>query len=263
VPFRFVVLADVQYADRDPAGRRNYRASLAKLEQAVNEARATRPAFTIHLGDLVDGGTDSIDRILPLFDRLPGPRYHVLGNRDFVGPRRSVLRNLGLARPYYSFRIRGWTFLVLDGMNVSVTGGWPEDSPNYRAGAEILARLKQQGAPNAHEWNGAVGEEQCSWLETELEAAHRRGERAVVFCHFPTLAAACRPEHLLWDHAEVLAVLDRQPAVAAYMNGHDHSGGYALRQGVHHVTVAGVVENDLAKCLRVVDLTSGSFRLTR
>jgi hypothetical protein len=37
------------------------------------------------------------------------------------------------------------------------------------------------------------------------------------------------------------------------MNGHDHDGGYAEHNGVHHLTLAGVVDNGLSRCLRVVD----------
>jgi hypothetical protein len=74
-----------------------------------------------------------------------------------------------------------------------------------------------------------------------------------VFCHFPVFAAACRPDHLLWDHAEVLSILAAEPSVAAYICGHDHNGGYAMDRGVHHITMPGVVENDLMKCLRIAE----------
>jgi hypothetical protein len=45
---------------------------------------------------------------------------------------------------------------------------------------------------------------------------------------------------------EMLELLDRHPSVVAYLNGHDHRGGYGLSAGgVHHVTIAGMVQSPL------------------
>ena len=242
--FRFGVVADVQYADQDAAGARQYRESLAKLDQCASLMAAERPAFVIQLGDLVDAGAGSLDRILPVWQRMPGPRYHVLGNHDFVLPAAELVRRLGMPAPYYDFTVRGWRFVVVDGMNVNSSNG----------GGAVLEDLKRRGASNAQTWNGAVGTAQREWLDRTLEDAGRRGQRAVVFCHFPTLAAACRPEHLLWDHEQVLEILHRHPAVAAWINGHDHRGGYAQQQGIHHITLSGMVEGSAASTCRVVDV---------
>lgn len=261
-PLRFALLADVQYADKPTAGRRDYRQSLEKLRAAAALLAPRQPAFTIHLGDLIDSGDANAAAIAPLYNRLPGRRYLVLGNHDFFGPRSAVLRRFHLKRGFYSFRVSGWRFIVLDGMEVSVRGGWPDDSPQARLAAGMLAGLKQRQAPNAHDWNGAAGPGQRAWLQDTLQQAARRGERSIVFCHFPTLPAACRPDHLLWDHQEVLQILDNSPSVAAYFCGHDHNGGYALSQGVHHVTLPGVVENDLDRCLKVAELSATDLTLS-
>lgn len=253
---RFVAIADIQYADQENAGKRLYRKSLAKLENLIGQLRHQNPDFVIHLGDLVDGGAENASRVLILFSHLPRPQYHVLGNHDFFGPRNSVLRRFGMKRPYYEFARPGWRFIVLDGMYVSVKGGWPEESPQHLEGKKMLADLQERRAPNARDWNGAVGAEQRGWLRQTLEAANQRGERAIVCCHFPVLAAATTPAHLLWDHEEVLSILDAQPAAAAYLCGHDHNGGYAERNGIHHITMRGLVENDVAECVRVVELHS-------
>jgi manganese-dependent ADP-ribose/CDP-alcohol diphosphatase len=260
---RFGAIADIQYADRDTTGKRKYRESLQKLQAAVEALAVERLSFTIQLGDLIDEGAENSDRIAAVFQRIPGPKYHVLGNHDFYAMRAVVLQRFGLCRSYYSFRFGGWRFVVLDGMNVSVKGGWPAGSPNLQRGQTMLAEMKEQGAPNANDWNGAAGERQRAWLRRVLEDVQQGNERTVVFCHFPTLSQACRPEHLLWDHREVLEILDSQPSVAAYMSGHDHNGGYARHKGVHHLTLAGLVENDLIKCLRVVDVYPGRLVVRR
>src|SRR5207245_8236974 len=142
--------------------------------------------------------------------RSPPPRYSVLGNHDSVAPRDLLLARLNMPAPYYDFAAQGWRFIVLDGMSVSAAGGWPESHPHALAGAQLLARLKAAGARNAQPWNGALGPEQREWLRRTLSDAVAKKQRVVVFCHFPTLAEACRPEHLLWDHEEVAATLDPQ-----------------------------------------------------
>src|SRR5262249_30764494 len=46
------------------------------------------------------------------------------------------------------------------------------------------------------------------------------------------------------------------PALVAYMNGHDHRGGYAEKSGVHYVTFSAMVEHDTPQSCNVVDVYS-------
>jgi len=233
--FSFAAIADVQYEDRPAAGARDYRASLPKLDGCVRALNAQKLAFTIQLGDLVDGAPAALDAILPVYNRLRAPHYHVRGNHD---PR-------PVGRPYYEFRRPGWRFIVLDGMDVSVAD---------EAGRRLLQDLRRAGAPNATEWNGAIGEAEQTWLRDRLRAASQAGERAAVFCHFPVLAAATTPAHLLWNHEAIVRLLEESPAMAAWFNGHDHRGGYASRNGIHYVTLPGMVESGGANSFTVVDV---------
>lgn len=220
-PFRFGVVADVQYADQDTAGRRDYRAALGRLRACVEEFNRAALAFAIQLGDIVDGGAANYARVLEEFNRVRAPRYHVRGNHD---------AEVATVR-YYDFAAHGWRFVVLDGMDINVA---------QPAGRAMLAQLK--GRPNATTWNGAAGDGQKRWLDTVLAAATRRGERAIVFCHFPVMEGSATPPHLLWNAAEVVAILERHAAVAAFFSGHDHRGGYAEHNGIHYVTFPGMVE---------------------
>ncbi len=244
----FGVIADIQYADKDTAGPREYRRSIEKLEACAAALLREEPAFTVQLGDLIDEGPANLDRILPVFNRIPAPRRHVLGNHDFCAARDIVLKRLGLRSARYQFSMRGWRFVVLDGMELSVAGRQPE------LAATLLAALRASGASNAQAWNGAAGPEQREWLRKILHEAASRRERAIVFCHFPALAESCRPEHLLWDHREVVEVLESERSAVTYMNGHDHRGGYAEKNGVHYVTFPGLVESDPARACKVVDV---------
>lgn len=250
----FAVVADIQYADKPAQGKRAYRESKAKLAALVSEINQHDVDFVIQLGDLIDEGVDSLDAILPVFRRLRARQYHVLGNHDLSGGRALVLERLGMEKPYYDFSLRGWRFVALDGMDVSVDGGWPAGSPNQATGERILAHLKARSTPNAVSWSGAIGEAQRRWLQRTLETAERMGEHVIVFCHFPVLAASSTPVHLLWNHEEVLSILSSSPVVAAYMNGHDHRGGYAEGGSTHFITLPGVVESGEKSAYAVVEL---------
>lgn len=252
--FSFGVVADVQYAAKDPAGPRRYRDSLRKLEQWSRLLGKERLEFIVHLGDLIDEG---VDNLAPALDAVRSlhPRVRlVLGNHDYTVPRGVLLPRLGMQQAYYDFTVRNWRFIVIDGMDIAAKGGWAEDHPNASAGRTMLHRLKQAGAQCANDWNGAVGAAQLAWLDKTLQDASRRGQRAVVLGHFPLLPEGCRPDHTLWNYAEVLDVLDAAPAAAAYFNGHDHRGGAGERGELHYITFKGLVEHEPADACRIVDV---------
>lgn len=233
--FSFAVLTDIQYGDQPDAGKREYRRSLEKLRDAVEALnRRGGLAFAIQLGDLIDSRASDMDTILPVWRKLDTRTYNVAGNHDFAMPRAELMPRLQMGPGYYEFARAGWRFLVLDGMDLSVKGG---------QGLELFERLKAQGAPNAQEWNGGIGAAQLAWLRGELARAAAARERVLVFCHFPIVAEASTPAHLLWNHDAVREAIAASPAVAAWFNGHDHAGGYALRDGIHYVTLPGMVES--------------------
>ena len=93
-----------------------------------------------------------------------------------------------------------------------------------------------------------------AFLETSLKDAAARGERVILFSHFPILREASTPAHLLWNHDEVLTLIERYLVVAGWFNGHDHSGGYAVRNGIHHVTFPGMVESGDRNSYSLVDV---------
>ena len=122
--FSFGIIADVQYADRDSWGPRNYRAAIDNLAQAVTELNKSDTAFVVQLGDAIDGGDDAagaLDLAVAEFDKLNVPTYHVIGNHDLWGiDRQSVFEKLGLESWYYDFEHGGWRFVVLDTMDISI-----------------------------------------------------------------------------------------------------------------------------------------------
>lgn len=252
--FSFGVVADIQYADKAAAGGRAYRDSLRKVEEWRKMLAGERLEFVAHLGDLIDEGVENLAPALGALGGLHKETRLVLGNHDYTVPRDVLLKRLGLKSAYYDFTVRGWRFLVIDGMDVAAKGGWPQEHPNAALGRETLAALKRSGARQANDWNGGVGRMQMEWLDRTLRDAAARRQRAIVLGHFPLLPEACRPDHVLWNYQEALDLLDGAPAAAAYLNGHDHRGGFGVRGGLPFVTLKGLVENEPAEACRIVDV---------
>ena len=238
----FGVVADVQYADKDTQGERRYRESIQKLERCVAHWNGQLLAFAIQLGDIIDGNQTremthrDLDKVLFVCRKSKTKVHHVIGNHCLAVPRAELQKELGLKKGYYAFTHGHWRFIVLDTMDVSVMGR-PEDSENYEAARQYLERH-----PEARSYNGAVGDEQGRWLRDRLAEAAKANQRVMVFGHHPLVEAASHPDLLAWNHEEIAAILEDSGCVVAYFNGHDHAGGYAFRNGIHYVTLEGMVE---------------------
>ena len=235
--FRFGLIADCQYCAGPPSGARLYAESVWKLTACVEHLGTLGLAHVTHLGDFIDRGYESFDVVAPIYDSLPCDHHHVLGNHDYSVAdehKASVPERLGMPARYYDFEVQGWRFVVLDGNDVSLHAS-PEGSPEH-ARAREYHRTRAAAKPT---WNGAVGSAQLAWLDGVLAAADEAGEHVVLHCHFPVY-----PEdvHNLWNADEVLARIDAHPCVRAYLNGHNHAGNYAVRGGVHYLTLKGMVD---------------------
>src|SRR6266702_3594100 len=138
--FSFAVLTDIQYGDQPDAGKREYRKSMGKLQQAAAALNARKDlAFAIQLGDLIDSRAADLDPILEAFAKLAAPQRHVLGNHDFAMPRDALVRRLGMSAANYEFAASGWRFLVLDGMDLSINdGSRPAGPPQREQGRELF-----------------------------------------------------------------------------------------------------------------------------
>jgi len=54
--------------------------------------------------------------------------------------------------------------------------------------------------------------------------------------------------------------MDRTGVVVAWFAGHDHAGGYAVRKGVHHVTLKGIVEEPVKNAYALIELHGDRIR---
>lgn len=235
------LIADPQYADLEPRGRRCYRASIGKLEAAVEDFNRHAPDFCVNLGDTIDRQWSSYEAILRPLGRSRAPWHHLLGNHDFTvaeGEKARVPGLLGMSERYRSFDHRGFCFVLLDTNAVS-TYATAEGSAEKSAAAAELDRLKAARRPQAQSWNGGLGSRQLAWMERVFSAARVRGHKVIVLAHHPVAPDGA---YLFWDAPEALALLARHRHVVAWFNGHNHDGAFAQVDGLPCVTLHGMVE---------------------
>jgi len=240
-PVRLGLVADAQYVDAPAQGTRHYRRSLARLEAAVADFAALPLAGCIHLGDLIDRDWASFAPMLAVLGRSRHRWHHLLGNHDFDVAEEQKARVpalLGLPARRGAFDLPGWRCLLLDTNDIS-RYAHPAGSPAREEAERELARLAAARVRQAKPWNGGVGPAQLRWFEEECAAARREGRRVLVCSHHPVWPAG---DHCVWNAGEVLAAVDRQPNVVAWLNGHHHAGALGERNGVPYVTLRGMVE---------------------
>ncbi len=258
---RFGLIADAQYADADPWNDRHYRATPEKLKRAVETIRAAKPAFTLHLGDLIDRDFKAFGTMLPLLDGLGHPVHHLLGNHDYDvadAEKARVVSTLSMPHDYYTFRSSGIRFVMLDTNDLS-TYKRPADSPATKSAADYLKRLEETKAPGGKPWNGGIAEAQLGWLDRELTAADAAKERVIVCGHHPLIPADM---HQAWNFEEILAVLDRHSCVAAYFNGHNHAGDFVERNGIPYLTFRSMLHEPEITAFSIIDVHADRIVIT-
>ncbi|KAK4530693.1 hypothetical protein CCYA_CCYA05G1550 [Cyanidiococcus yangmingshanensis] len=266
---RLGLVADVQYADKDNklvAGAfRHYRNALHKLARVVEafESESATLDAVLQLGDLVDGQEQleasraDLELVMEQFARLPLPLYHVLGNHCLLCGREWLLKRLR-TRPYYDVPLGSrattttttetsadspeacWHLVVLDCLDVSLH--WDDPSDPRRVQAERFLKEQAGTTPNAVPYNGGIGESQLVWLEGVLTECRTRREFALVVGHVPIAPGSAAPSLLLWNYEEVMTLFRAyRDVVKLVLAGHEHDGGYAQVDGIHYLTLPGLV----------------------
>ena len=242
-PFMKVgLVADPQYANQPPSGKRHYRESLWKLEEAIDTFNYHKVDLIQNLGDVIDFKWESYDAILPIYDKLNPDieNYHLLGNHEFAVDSnyfKDILERLSMPDYYYYYSKKGWRFIVLDATDYA----YYSNSLHDHDIREIdLYFEKTKGQSNSYRWNSAIGSAQQKWLKQELDSAHLLGQKVILFSHMPL-----RPQndpHNLWNDHEIVNIIEQSSKVVAFINGHNHSGDYEFQNGIHYITVSGMVD---------------------
>ena len=234
---RLGLIADCQYADEDDNGQRLYRLAPSKLKAAVEDFNAKKVDAIVQLGDFIDKDWKSFDALQPIVDTARAPWRFVLGNHDFSVDeafKTKVAPRLKMPARYYAFDLGDWTFLALDGNDLSEYG-WPAGSPEL-AESQRLHRELYAGKPN---WDGGIGSAQMAWIDQRLTAADHAGRKVVLFCHFSVWPVN---PHNLWNAPEVITLLERHPSVKAWINGHNHDGDQGFKAGIHYLNLKAMLD---------------------
>lgn len=259
--FSVGLIADAQYTDAKPGGIRHYRKSIQKLGAAVQDLNESQVDFSIHLGDLIDRDFSCFDDILEPLRELKTPVHQILGNHDFAvdeDKKPEVADKMGIKETYYAFSKSGFRFIFLDGTELS-TFAQPKDSPIHQEAMAMLTEFKAKKRKNAQSWNSAIGPKQLIWLKKQLSETTKAGEKAIISCHYPILPDNI---HNLWNDQELLSLMNQHSdTVIAWFNGHNHAGNYAQHQGVHYVTVQGMVDTADTNAHAVMDILPNALRI--
>lgn len=230
---RFGLLSDVHYADRDSGGIRFYRESLAKVQEGIDLMNHKKVDFVIELGDFKD--QDSVpnesntlkylSEIESVFQKFPGPTYHVLGNHDMDGISKQQflerVKNTGIpkSKSYYSFNRKKIHFVVLD------------------------ANFTQAGAAYDHgnfTWDDTfIPVDQTNWLKEDLKTSKYP---VIVFIH-QMLDDSKGVNQNVKNAAEIRQILENSEKVRIVFQGHVHEERYNLINGIHYYSVNAVVDN--------------------
>lgn len=256
---RFGVVADVQYHSGESQGNRYYAASLDKLRDAVTRFNEEELRFIVNLGDTIETKFQNFDAVMPLFKMSDAPVYHLIGNHDFnvdEEEAEKVQPLLGLNQSYFAFSKGNWVFIMLNGFELRFPH--PENEALKKEAEDLYARLSEGAKEPPRPWNGGIGSVQLGFLEDQLKRAHESGKNAIVICHFPVLPES--PGNL-WNDAEVVAVLEKHPAVKAYFGGHNHEGAYVFQNGIHYLTFKAMVDTPDQNAFAIVSLEKDVIRV--
>jgi len=251
--FSFGVITDIQYANKPLVeGRQRYeKDAIVKLRSCVQHwnhyhTNTTPLTCIVNLGDIIDGhegeqavekDQEDLDLVLDAFSTLSVPRYDVLGNHCVwnLGCEYTT-KKLGMPNRFYDLQIwAGWRFVFLDGTDLSLM----KDSHSMDEAKEYY---KLHSHRMLEDWNGGFSKKQIAWLKQVFANAKQNKEKLILCSHWPLLNMWA-PEFnssLLWNADEVLSLLDPE-VVYMFMSGHMHDNGYALHNGVHHLTMGAVV----------------------
>ncbi len=239
------LIADPQYQDLPTSGERYYGESLWKLAEAIDTLNNNNVDFIQNLGDIINAEWRSYDSIIPVYNKINPDieNHHLLGNHDFsvdsiqMG---DVLNKLGMPDYYYSFVRKNWRFIVLDATDYAYFSNYLH---NYNIEKIDAYYAKAEGKSNHYDWNSGIGEKQQNWLKEELNSADSLNQKVIVFSHMPI-----KPKHAasLWNSDEIVDIIESSPNVVAFITGHHHDGGYAFANGIHYITIFGMVNTEIS-----------------
>lgn len=207
------VVSDI-HADLQPDAKK-------RLEMFINQSIKKNPDFIIQLGDLHHG--PSMGKMLEIWNRFPGDKFHVLGNHDMDHKsKQEVVQAQGMPGPYYSFDKGDFHFVVLDA-NHFMKGGKMFDNNKgnyYKADSRDM-----------------VSPEELDWLREDLKKTEKP---SILFSHqaFDDIwQGKTSPSKL--DIRKIIreANASGKKKVIACFCGHHHVDNYMMIENVHYFQI--------------------------
>ena len=220
---RFSMLTDLHHADKPPGGTRFYRETLGKLTAARRSISEFQPQFVVELGDVIDAA-ETVERekhylktIHQQLAMLPGDKHYVLGNHCVYWlTKPEFLEVVGQNKSFYSFDVKGFHLIVLDGC--------------FRSDGEPYGRKN-------FEWTDShLPQDELNWLAADLKSAQRP---TIVFIHQRLDVAG---HYGVKNAPKVRQILERSGNVLAVFQGHNHKNDYQELGGIHYCTLSAMVE---------------------
>jgi len=250
---KFGIITDTQYCDDEPYMDRYLRLSIEKTKHAIDHFNKEDLDFVINLGDMIDHDFKSFEKVLPVFDQSVASVYHISGNHDFEVEdvqKNRIHELLDIpSRGYYQFHAGEWSFIMLNGNEIS-TYAYPPDHPNTIEAENWLSQMTSAERSNSHVFNGGIGPTQQQWLKEMISQADAEGEKVIICCHFPIY-----PDdyHNLLNDRELIKILNQYSNVKAWFCGHNHQGNYGKLKFCHVHNFKGMVDTQDENAYAVVE----------
>ncbi|MDX2069367.1 MAG: metallophosphoesterase [Haliscomenobacter sp.] len=182
-----------------------------RLTSFLKVAQKRKPDFILQMGDFCQPVPKN-QHFLNLWNAYPGPKYHLLGNHDMDGgfTREQTRSFYGIQQSYYSFDLKGFHFVFLDG-----------NDPNPKPWAG---------------YNRLLGTEQLSWLQADLEKTKLS---TLIFSH-QTLEDPLYGVHNAKEVQKMLENVNEQSGftkVIACLSGHNHTNYLTQINGIHYCQI--------------------------
>lgn len=179
-----------------------------RLKKFIDAMNAAQVDFIIQLGDFCRP-YDHNRIIVDIWNEFKGPRYHVLGNHDTDGgfTREQVVEFWGAPGKYYSFDIKGYHCVVLDGNE-------GEKRPEKK-------------------YPSVFSKEQLSWLERDLSQTDLP---TLVFLH-QGLESDTGVENAMKVRCILEAANREKPKVRLVFSGHHHLDYHNVINDIHYLQI--------------------------
>ena len=174
-----------------------------RMQAFVNDMNAEQVDFIIQLGDFCFPKSAN-DKFLSVWNSFKGAKYHVIGNHDCEISSKNVFMDYvdyPSTKPYYSFDIGGYHFIVLD--------------TNFGKKDGVLIPFdhnKGDGFDNT----GYFDDEEYDWLEKDLTATNKR---TIIFSHAPIYNGVHNADRF---NSFVMKQNQLYRKVVAAFSGHNH-----------------------------------------